>query len=173
MTELFHFTDKQDMWFDTARIYEQKPLNLKPTGLWLSDETADNGWFSWCTVNGFWIENLAYAYKINIDLTDGILMIETTDDLVEFINNYQLLFETEIPGLSKEKNESLQSLEAKYINWELVTKNFKGIFIRYHNIDWHWRFTSAHLWVSSWDCDSACIWDLSCINSIEISEFKK
>jgi hypothetical protein len=50
-----------------------------------------------------------------------------------------------------------------FIDWNKVSKSYKGIQINYYSN----KHRLDMLWYYGWDCESGCIWDISCIKNIK------
>ena len=126
-------------------IYPQRQMSSKPEGLWYG---IDNGWFDWASVN--MPEKVGkYTFKLDVD-TNRIKTIDSLDSLQKFIKTYETTIEPFI-----------------FIDWERLTKEFAGIEIHNYSRISNKIWDINHFWVSMWDCNSGCIWDLDCINAVK------
>lgn len=143
-----HYTE-QPFTLD-ARTYEQKPDNyFKPHGLWLSVEgtEGDQTWKTWCEGEDFRTEGLRQATTFDVDLS-RVLVIDDGATLYSLTKQY--------PGPSV----------GSYIypDWSRIADEYAGIVIApYHS---SYRLNNAVFWYYSWDCASACIWDLSVVKEM-------
>lgn len=121
--------------------------NLKPSGLWLSDE-SDYGWKDWCNAEGFHLESLNHETKVQINL-DDVLWIKTEEALNKFSENFSIPIHEELTNMST-------------INWPLVQSKWKGLIISPYQ--WNSRLGQKCFWYYGWDCASGVIWDLSAVS---------
>jgi hypothetical protein len=105
VASLFHYT--KEPWKLTLRpplFYQllfqgmsQEKLQMKPIGLWLSDDCADMNWKTWSVKEQFRLENITYKTEVLVDLSDNILLLDGSSiDAVEAFhakyNKYENLF---------------------------------------------------------------------------------
>lgn len=138
---LHHFSPKS-MPIDTSRGYIQKSAYaFKPVGLWLSDESADVSWSKWCKGQNFNLKRLTHCTSVLCDVTKWVVL-DTVPKILKFSKKYM--------GEGR-----------LYLKWEEVAKDYSGILISPYQ--WSLRFDPRAHWYYSWDCASACVWDLSTI----------
>jgi hypothetical protein len=136
---------------DTSKTYQQTDNWSKPSGLWYQ---INSSWIRYCNKENKERETYNYKkfrdigkYNImlnNIDMSNMIIL-DTKDKVFEFTNKY------EIPN------------NYYVINWIDVAKDYTGIEIpNYQNVKWF-------KWMSSWDINSGCIWDLSIIKDYSVN----
>lgn len=145
------YGDAVEFKWDPSRTYEQKTAAMKPRGFWVS---IDNDWETWCKENCMegWIEEHSPVdFLLN---TDDLFWLKTP----ESIDFFTYLFKAEDPGgWNSYRDDSF------YINWEhVVSKGMKGIIIA----PYQWSRRMNVNWYYSWDCASACIWDLSALTLV-------
>lgn len=137
---LSHFS-KGLIQLDQNREYpEIDGWHHKPFGFWLSDE-SDGGWKDWSEGNDFNIEGLAHEIKLIAD-TSRWIVLSSNKETLEF-------------------NEKYKNKIISYINWNQVKKDCAGILIALYSHRQEVRMDL--MWYNSWDCSSACVWDLSTI----------
>lgn len=118
----------------------------KPEGLWYSFGAS---WFNFLTNDyddpkkwNIWgfkrVTAISHIYKIYLDASK-ILTIDTLEKLEEFDNQYNC-------------NDQ--------ILWDVVSKNWSGVEIRY--------LPRLYDWYKSWDCSSGCIWNPNAIKKIKL-----
>lgn len=141
---LTHFSEKK-LKFNSSVKYTQPPHNdqYKPNGFWLSDESDDDGWKSWCDSEQFGIERLKHRVQFEIDIT-GILVIDTHQKVKNFHNKY-----------SVHPNPTFEI--SKFIDWKKVSKDYSGVVI----VPYCYEARLRYMWYYGWDCASGCIWDLT------------
>lgn len=147
---LTHFSE-QPFVLDRSRVYKQAAHDaMKPSGLWLSDESWDCCWSNWCEGESFNIEKLAHKSTFRVD-TDGVLVLKTPRDVILFTRAYALANPTRV-----------------YMNmdWPRLTKEHKGLIITPYQ--WSLRLKQGVEWYYGWDCASGCIWDLSCLKEVKL-----
>lgn len=155
---LYHFTG-EPMMFDATRTYDQSTVQRgygKPVGLWLSDETEDDGWKSWCIDSDWGLGNLAHVTAFALQPDANVLRIHTEDQLRAFHWGYGV---EQYPG----RDYSIIG-----IDWPRVASEWDGIVITPHQ--WHARSDFAMMWYSGWDCASGCIWNLRAIELVRSDE---
>jgi hypothetical protein len=133
------FTDRDEI--QIGKTYEQQSeneLRRKPTGLWYALGGAWNEFLNSWNNHGYEYKNVFY---IDIDYTD-IIRINTSDKFKKFAEEY---FDSSMD----------------YINWNKVSKKYKGIEI----IPMRWDMRHKFFWYNGWDLPSGCIWNTSCIKN--------
>lgn len=156
---LYHFT-AEPFVFDPTRTYDQNTATRgygKPVGLWLSDETEDDGWKSWCTGEEWALGNLEHATAFELVEGHNVLLIHTDEALVAFQAEYG------IPDPHFEQLFPKGGNHYRGIDWPRVTAEYDGILITPHL--WGSRFDM--LWYSGWDCASGCFWNLDAVRVAE------
>lgn len=141
-----------------ARQYQVDPHGgcFKPDGLWLSDDSDENNWKSWCQGNCSCLHELAFETRVHVNLSDNVLHLDGS--------NPRAVLEFQIKYRPRHKPHG--------VDWNAVVHDYKGIFISpycYAVRDLlFWSFETY--WFQAWDVPSACIWDLSCIIKTETSQ---
>jgi hypothetical protein len=132
-------------------IYEQQAVcvHQKPLGLWLSVD-GEYDWPWWCENESFRIGGFRHSVMLQPDA--NILRIASLQEFDEFQRRYL------VPMASW--------ATSKGIDWEEVAHEYGGIVIAPYQ--WERRLSSP--WYYTWDCASACIWDLSTIQEIVYKE---
>lgn len=125
--------------FNPDAEYDNGP-NTKPRGLWLS---VDGDWERWCNDEGMghWAEGQTTEFMLT--QPDRVLTLVTVDDLLEFT--------TRMVGPG--------TLDHYRLPWDKLTEHWAGIMIAPYQ--WALRLDRRTTWYYTWDCASACIWDLS------------
>ena len=148
---LFHYSSEP--WtLDRSRTYvrDLDRMWFKPTGLWLS---VGDDWERWCRGEEFNLEGLRYKTEVVLVSDANVLRLADEDDIDRFTQKYtDHLSHNRMPG---------------YVNWMPVVQQYSGIIIAPYC--WPRRLTDHTMWYYSWDCASACIWDLSAIAKEEVS----
>jgi hypothetical protein len=134
---------------DLSRRYG-KSRHFKPNGFWYSIESE---WKDWCESEmSQWIK--PNWFSVDLDM-EKILVIQTPFELSSFQKKYRVF------------NSSI-SID---INWKRVKENYSGIeILNYHELK---RFSHVSggvcdfIWLYGWDINSGCIWDLSCVRSVQ------
>jgi len=154
----------------------------KPAGLWLSDEDdRDWSWSAWVSGNMNTKEyrnRFRFENKIEFKEDANILKISNVEEFDIFHDKYSfslpsdhfayqtVLSYGEIQHKFKTSNDSAVEI-SKLIDWKRVAKEYQGILITPYVYE---RRTSRY-WYYPWDCAGGCIWDTSCIASIEASKY--
>lgn len=143
---LTHFTSKPFV-LNKSKEYHNNNYDLKPNGLWLSDESSD-GWSKWCKSEQFGLSRLKNKTLFSCD-TSSWLVLDTMEKVHEFVKTYE---EKYIPDLP-----------LKNINWTKLSSQYGGILIT----PYYREIRHNYLFYSSWDVASACVWDLKTITRIK------
>lgn len=145
---------------------------FKPRGLWISAE-GDDDWKSWCISERFRLSNLRHTHEVHLKPQANVLLISTLAALDDFNANYGA--DTD----SQEYKEYAAAIRAKYghalpmserwfgIDWRKVAAEYKGIVIAPYQ--WQRRLDDKMFWYYSWDCASGCIWDVSAIAELRLT----
>ena len=144
---LTHYPREPEGWrFDASRQYEQPGNAGKPAGLWLSDESPGGfGWKEWCAMESFaW--DFTGGVEFAVDWS-RVLVVKAGDDLLREKNIW------EMPNPYDYRSP-----------WNDVAAKWSGVYMRPHTDIPYWP---RPLWTLSWDCDSACVWDLSCLRPLQ------
>lgn len=154
--ELFHYAkniiSELDLKKDYGSYYSiPEACYNKPYGLWLSIEGKD-GWEEWCKREGFGLEWLEHKYKTTLKEDANILKLTTKAKIKTFSEKYVIYpYACVYP-------------RHNYIDWASVAKDYQGILLTKYQA-YYWM---EYPWIYPWDCVSACIWDLSCIDKFEL-----
>lgn len=126
--------------------YEQGEIGVyrKPVGLWLSVD-GEYDWQWWCENESFGIG--AFRHTVLLRPDANVLVIGTLDEFDAFQRRY-------------ESRIASWPYDALGIDWEEVARDFSGIVIAPYQ--WSRRLGT---WYYTWDCASACIWDLYALES--------
>lgn len=146
---LTHFSEKPLRLLKNKDYTKDNLPGWKPGGLWLSDETSNCGWSDWCRTSGFNIEGLKNKTFFKAEIINWIV-IKTDKQLDAFTKKYLM---KDVPELG----------EFSCINWKKVKKKYGGIIITPYLPNSRHK----HIWYYSWDCASACVWDLTTIKRIK------
>ena len=158
---LTHFAKANVFVFDPNRTYDHRrpPLiiNGKPSGLWLSDESEDaHGWGKWLDEEGY-----CRDYK-------NIIQFEVDMSRILYVDK------DNIDGLNLPYSKSNE-----HYPWHLIAEKWGGIFVRHTfelwaehshpklDNNWWGEDLGIRKWLYAWDCDSACVWDLSCVKEVK------
>lgn len=138
--KLSHYPTKTDgtFVFDPTLDYDNSKPAMKPTGLWLG---VDGDWKRWVDD-----EEMGWC--------DGIQEV-----FFELIEPHRVLILTDTEEIDQFTKEHVGTSDHYYINWGPLTDQVAGIMIAPYC--WERRLHHETSWYYSWDCASACIWDLS------------
>lgn len=125
--------------------------DLKPRGLWLSVEGADD-WKSWCEAESFGADRLVYEHDVTLCSDARILVLGSGSDLDGFTSRFgtQMTFSRLGTG----------------VDWPAVAACYQGIIIAPYV--WTRRLEPHCFWYYGWDCASGCIWDAAAIEEIKL-----
>lgn len=142
---------------------KQEELNhdtgWKPSGLWVScekpdeDPAAGDGWLRWCQSEEFHLDRLRHRTVVTLHAGANVLRLNSDDAILDFGQIY---------GRRRFGRNGFA-----YIDWQGVAEHYQGILI--YPYSWALRFDMRTFWYYTWDCASGCIWDVSCIGTIERS----
>lgn len=152
-----HWTHDASWRPDTARSYVQpythdparhpeECYGVKPEGLWLSLDEGGRGWRQWAS------ENMSYKigdYAVQVEVDVSSLLVGD-------------------PFLT----ESLLSEQGGCWQWEWVARQYAGCLIYAGSKAPPYppssgdRLSYPLMWISGWDCDSACVWDMKVIQHV-------
>jgi len=147
MSILYHFSKNPfilNLSFDYRSVLE----NMKPHGLWLSNESNGLGWSDWCKGEEFKVDHLQYQTKFYVEHKKCICLT-SYEDIYQFTKEYKIDF-------SKHFGSPLIT-QINMIDWEKVKEKYSGIIIT----PYCWKSRLDFLWYYGWDCESGCIWDTS------------
>lgn len=159
-----HFPGSETFKFNPDYDYSKKYCGHgKPPGLWLSDEENYDGWSQWCLEHEpDWID-LSCEMKFKVCM-ERILILDTSDKCIKAVDDYGVfddILDAEMFGLDPKFRIAMK------FNLEKIKKDFSGIYIKdfsrlvYENISY---FPTL---LYGWDCSSAVVWDLSCVELLE------
>lgn len=132
--------------FDPERTYPYRD-HFKPVGLWLSVEGNDDGWAEWCRGEEFNIDGLTHCTVFELTPDANVLRLSTPDDVRRMTRLYGVALYS---GGRRE-----------YVDWSRVRKQYDGVVISPYQ--WECRHDRDTHWYYSWDCASACVWNLRAI----------
>ena len=132
--------------FDPTRTYEQVDYDMKPKGFWLS---VDDDWRRWCKGDGMddWVDGIT-PVEFDVD-TNACLWLDTAEAIDRF----------------HAEHHTDHFRREYYIDWRPVADTYAGIIIAPYQ--WSRRLDGPS-WYYTWDCASACVWDLSVLR---VSDF--
>ena len=134
--------------WDPARTYTHREW-YKPSGLWLS---VDGDWERWLADEGIeWGGEHTYSFDVDVD---RCLHLATVDELDRFHDTYV------VPNCPLFYGKT----DAYRLNWNPLAKQHAGIIIAPYL--WERRMQGpASSWYYPWDCASACVWDLTAVDT--------
>lgn len=135
MLDLFHYSS-QPFVLDRTRTYTQR--HFKPCGLWLS---VGDDWKQWCEKEEFHLAGLTHRTPIVLRSDANLRVISDLFQFDTFTAKYQNQWAPFDP-----------------IDWPRVVEDYDGIIIA----PYFWDRRMTH-WYYSWDCASACIWNIKCL----------
>jgi len=123
----------------------------KPRGLWVSDDTCEQNWRSWCEGESFGLDRLTHVHDVTIAASANILRLCCAYDIDDFTRVYRDGGETHAG-----------------INWLKVAAKYDGIIITPYI--WSRRLDGDAFWYYGWDCASGCIWNSSAVAAINLRQ---
>ncbi len=130
---------------------------MKPFGLWLSDESDETSWSSWCADN---------APELIQDKTETFVAVRT-DNILHLRSNVDVdKFTKDFARQDSKYNEPSGKHVFIYdIDWDRVYLEYDGILITPHQ--WQRRLTNHTAWYNSWDCASGCFWNMDILEIVK------
>lgn len=146
--KLVHYSETP---FELDRTKSYKDANdihnnpLKPRGLWLSDDSQELNWPSWCRSEDWRTYALRFGTEFKLKSSANVLILKDPTDVRDFIDVYT--------------NEGSHSWSPP--NWKLVSEVWDGIFIT--------PYTRSFImgWYLSWDVSSGCVWNLDILEEVQ------
>lgn len=130
----------------------------KPHGLWLSDESANISWKSWCENEEFRLNTFTYRTDFEVDLTN-VLWLQSELDILNFTDEWA--------DIRRERYNN-REFTNYIIPWDRVGQQYNGILITPYI--WECRFTIKTTWYNTWDCASGCFWNPNCLIRVSAKE---
>jgi hypothetical protein len=141
----------------TPSVQADEP-HFKPRGLWVSDESTEDGWRAWCEAEEFNVDQLAVRTRVHLYPDHHVRVLTTADDIIRFTDDYG--------AWPSYMNESRWLLRQGYaIDWACVAKDYEGILITPYQ--WSMRLNQRCFWYYGFDCASGCIWDPAAVSMLE------
>ena len=152
---LTHWTQENSWRYDPNRRYQHtnthdagghpdRCYGMKPSGMWLSDDTHHRGWGQWVKAEmpdtNYWAAGDVKVDASRLLVLQGRAASGLIDQLLE------------------EQNGCWQ--------WDTIAERYAGcLYYAGSDSALGARMPNYQLmWMSTWDCDSACIWDLSSVS---------
>lgn len=136
-------------WDKMKSISQDEGFNMKPKGLWYA---FGEEWEEFCNINNFNIDKYRYKFLLIID-DSKIYKIKNNQDLKEFEEKYYIKDESGLDGIDWKSVEN-----DGYFGFEI--KNWNSLSGKY-NID------MGSSWISKYDLDSGCIWNINAIKDVK------
>lgn len=154
--DLIHFgTTHVHVLLPTAQLVEP---TFKPRGLWVSDESTDDGWQAWCQSQAFALDRLAVRTRIHLASHHRLLRLTTAAEVVRFTDDYGAW----PAGLDAFPWRFRQGYA---IDWACVAKDYDGILMTPYQ--WSLRLNDQCFWYYGVDCASGCIWHPAAVEAFE------
>lgn len=149
MSDLLHYS-AEPFSLERSRVYDNSKPNHKPRGLWLSVQ-GEYDWLQWCQQEGFELQALRYVTTVTLRHDANVLRITTRAGLEGFNETYRI---------------TADDHEIKNIDWARIVALYDGILIA----PYQWSHRLDLMWYYTWDCASACIWNVSAIETVTRKE---
>lgn len=130
-------------------ISQSSTDGFKPRGLWVSDESGDEGWSSYAS-SVFGGDALKCRHRVLLRPEAAILWLKSAEDIDDFTALYAV----------KGRYGDLH-LE---ILWHEVALRHQGILITPYVHER--RLHTGSEWYYGWDCASGCVWDAEAVAEI-------
>lgn len=139
---LIHYSVNKIEVLDATVDYSGLSMQrFKPRGLWVS---VDDAWEVWCRDEEYELARLTHKHKIKLRDTANILLLDTTEKIRAFDEQYKL------------------NMLVEKIDWLRVKQHYDGIIIA----PYQWSLRYELMWYYGWDCASGCIWNINAIKEI-------
>ena len=129
--KFYHLSDKPFTKLRNRKLV----AHIKPNGFWL----APSGVWKKYIEEEMGGEIPKYEYEFDIDMTN-VLTLKTYEDIASFQEKYK---------------DKLWKPHQYTINWDLVKKDYSGIYIKDPEIK---KAQKEFVWYSSFDIECVCIW---------------
>jgi hypothetical protein len=129
-------------------VEQSSKLDMKPRGLWVSDDACEDNWRTWCETENFSLGNLVYAHDVMLAESANILRLSGALDIDAFHDEWS----------------RIAFSDYRTIDWSAVARKYDGIIISPYI--WNRRLDGRVHWYYGWDCASGCIWNAHAIASI-------
>jgi len=149
--EYIHYTGENIAALDLTRTYTQTAEKLAlhtPNGLWLSI-TGINDWEKYCLTNYYNLTNLKYEFQVKLKPQAKILILYNNAAFEDFEKKYGYNGKNHTSGLS--------------IRWDEIIKNYQGFALPVVLP----KSNNTGSWHDTWNCTSACIWDLQAVERFD------
>ena len=128
--KFYHLSDKPFTKLRNRKL----GIGLKPGGFWL----APKGVWKKYIQEDLGGDIPKYEYEFDIDMTN-VITLNTQKDVSEFQEKYK---------------DDLWKPNQYTINWDLVKKDYDGIYIKNADI----KKARSFIWYSTFDVESICVW---------------
>ncbi len=180
-TQLIHYSAQPELKPESCS--NKGHIHFKPRGLWVSVGTA---WKDWCDSEEFEWAKLKHEHTINLKSDNNVLVMTTPEELIAFSQMYKsdlvtvesVLKETNLVAIDSIRHKVAkllgdpfdQSEYVHYIDWGHVSNKHQGIIINPYQFGC--RCDPKTQWYYPWDVASGCIWDVDCIEDVQIANEK-
>jgi hypothetical protein len=148
---LVHYSSKP---ISELHVVAQREYDLKPLGLWVSDDDCANNWFNWCVGEGFRLEALTHIHDVQLSAKADICVLGSAYDIRQFTTKFRTSEETK--------------LSSWCLDWPRVRQFYDGLIITPYI--WDCRLDLETIWYNTWDCASGCIWNPAAVASIQLRQ---
>lgn len=135
--------------------------DMKPKGLWVSDEDAECSWSWWCKGENFRLGDLTHVHEVTLSNTAEICYLRTPGEIIDFGREFRVQHGPFAGG-------STLGYHLMMLDWVRVIQRWHGIVITPYQ--WACRMENDCFWYYGWDAASGCIWEPSAIGSIILRE---
>jgi hypothetical protein len=158
---LIHYSNAPVKLGDLIARAQEEHGDMKPRGLWVSDEDAECDWKWWCVQEGFRLDMLTHVHEVTLGNAANVLVLKTASEVRAFGREFTMRHGPFAGG-------SLLGYHTMHLDWAQVIQRWHGLIITPYQ--WDCRLENDTFWYYSWDCASGCLWDTQAIGSIVLRE---
>jgi hypothetical protein len=158
---LIHFSNTPVKLETLIARGQEENGDMKPKGLWVSDEDAECSWSWWCKVENFRLDMLTHVHEVTLSNSAEICFLRTPGEIIEFGREFRVQHGPFAGG-------STLGYHLMMLDWVKVIQRWHGIVITPYQ--WACRLENDTFWYYGWDAASGCIWEPSAIGSVILRE---
>ena len=81
---LIHFSNSPVELGELVARGQEESGDMKPRGLWLSDEDAECSWKWWCRQENFRLQMLTHVHRVTLSNCANICYLKTYQEIIDF-----------------------------------------------------------------------------------------
>jgi hypothetical protein len=153
--KLVHYSKRP---LDVLERREQVAYELKPAGLWVSDDDCHPNWPDYCGRDCG--RDLLCVHDVGLANDANILFLRSTKGVEAFAREW-----------SERMRIGKVDTGVERIRWDKVAERYDGMIITpYRKLRQNRSFEHScrTVWYLAWDCASGCIWEPRAIASVAL-----